>query len=42
MKVGKTATPVEQVTVSIDSTAAGGTLRVEWGSVSASAPFKVG
>ncbi len=42
MKLGKAATPAEQVTISIDSTAAGGTLRVEWGSVSASAPFKVG
>jgi hypothetical protein len=42
MKLGKTANPVEQVTISIDSTAAGGTLRVEWGTVSATAPFKVG
>jgi len=42
MKVGKTAKPVEQVTISIDDTAAGGTLRIEWGTTSATAPFKVG
>jgi hypothetical protein len=42
MKVGKTAKPVEQVTISLDDTAAGGTLRIEWGTVSATAPFKVG
>ena len=42
MKVGKTAKPVEQVTISIDDTAAGGTLRIEWGTTSAAAAFKVG
>ena len=42
MKVAKTAKPVEQMTISIDDTAAGGTLRIEWGTVSATAPFKVG
>ncbi len=42
MKVGKTASPVEQLTIAIDDTAAGGTLRVEWGSTSASVPFTVG
>jgi hypothetical protein len=42
MAVGKTAKPVEQLTISIDDTAAGATLRIEWGSVSATAPFKVG
>jgi hypothetical protein len=43
MKVGKTKAPVEQVTISIDDTAgAGGTLRVEWGTASATAPFTVG
>lgn len=41
MKVGKTAKPVEQLTISIDDTAAGGTLRVEWGTTSASIPFTV-
>jgi len=41
MAVGKAAKPVEQLTISIDDTAAGGTLRVEWGTVSATAPFKV-
>lgn len=42
MMVGKAAKPAEQLTISIDDTAAGGTLRIEWGTVSATAPFKVG
>jgi hypothetical protein len=42
MSVGKTAKPVEQVTISIDDTAAGAILRIEWGTVSATVPFKVG
>ena len=42
MKVGKTAAPVEQLTISIDDTGAGGTLRVEWGTTSATIPFTVG
>jgi hypothetical protein len=42
MTLGKTKTPVENVTISIDDTAAGATLRVEWGSVSVTAPFTVG
>jgi hypothetical protein len=42
MKAGKTKAPVEQVTISIDDTPAGGTLRVEWGTVSAAIPFTVG
>jgi hypothetical protein len=42
MKVGKTTGPVEQLTISIDDTPAGGTLRVEWGTTSASVPFTVG
>lgn len=42
MKVGKTEKPVEQLTISIDDTPAGGTLRVEWGTTSASVPFTVG
>jgi hypothetical protein len=41
MQVGKAGKPAEQVTISIDDTAAGATLRVEWGTVSASVPFKV-
>jgi hypothetical protein len=41
MKVGKTASPVEQVTISIDDTAAGATLRIEWGTTSATVPFTV-
>jgi Protein of unknown function (DUF2911) len=42
MTVGKTKAPVEQLTISIEDTSAGGTLRVEWGTVSATAPFTVG
>jgi len=42
MTVGKTKAPVEQVTISIDDTGTGGTLRVEWGIASASIPFTVG
>jgi hypothetical protein len=42
MTVGKTAAPVEQVTISIEDTPPGGTLKVEWGTTSASIPFTVG
>lgn len=42
MKVGKTASPVEQLTISIDDTSSGGTLRIEWGTTSAAIPFTVG
>jgi hypothetical protein len=42
MSVGKTAAPVEQLTISIDDTSTGGTLRIEWGSTRATVPFTVG
>jgi hypothetical protein len=42
MTLGKTKAPVEQVTISIDDTPKGGSLRVEWGSKSATIPFTVG
>ena len=42
MTVGKTASPVEQLTIAVDDTAAGGTLRIEWGTTSATVPFTVG
>ncbi len=42
MTVGKTSGPVEQLTISVDDTATGGTLRIEWGGVKATAPFTVG
>lgn len=42
MKLTKTKAPVETLTISIDDTAAGGALKVEWGSKSAAAPFTVG
>jgi hypothetical protein len=42
MTLGKTTSSVEQVTYSIDKTASGGTLRIEWGTTSVSTPFTVG
>jgi hypothetical protein len=42
MKASKTASPVEQLTISIEDTAQGGVLRIDWGGVRASAPFTVG
>jgi Protein of unknown function (DUF2911) len=42
MTLGKAAAPAEQLTISIDEAPAGGTLRIEWGTVSAKAPFTVG
>ena len=42
MTVGKTTSPVEQLTISLQDTSAGGTLRVDWGTTSASVPFTVG
>jgi hypothetical protein len=41
MKVAKTKAPVEQLTISIDDTKEGGTLRIEWGGTSASVAFTV-
>lgn len=41
MALGKSASPVEQLTISVDDTGPGATLRIEWGTVSASIPFKV-
>lgn len=41
MTVGRTSAPVEQLTILIDDTTAGATLRVEWGRVRASIPFTV-
>ena len=42
MTVGKTSAPVEQLTISVDDTATGGALRVDWGTTSATVPFTVG
>ena len=42
MTMAKTNAPVEQLTISIDDTPAGGTLRVEWAGTKASVPFTVG
>lgn len=41
MTVGKTDSPVEQLTIAIDDTAAGATLRIEWGTTRATAPFTI-
>jgi Protein of unknown function (DUF2911) len=40
--VAKTKAPVEQLTLSIDDTPKGATLRIEWGGNSVTAPFTVG
>jgi len=43
MKVGKTKGPVENVTISIDDAPGNSAaIRVEWGTVSATAPFTIG
>jgi hypothetical protein len=42
MTLTKIEKPVEQLTISIDDTAQGGTLRIEWGTTSARIPFTVG
>jgi len=41
MTAGKTKAPVEQLTYSIDDTPSGATLRLEWGTASATIPFTV-
>ena len=41
MTVGKTSSALEQLTISVDDTKAGATLRIEWGTTSASIPFTV-
>ena len=42
MTMAKTAAPVEQLTISVVDTPAGGTLNVEWAGTKASVPFTVG
>ena len=42
MKVGKAAGNVEQLTISVDDTPGGASLRIEWGTTSVSVPFTVG
>lgn len=42
MTIGKPAAAVETLTISVDDTPAGATLRIEWGSKSATAPFTIG
>ena len=42
MTLQKAKAPAEQVTISIDDTPKGGTLKVEWGTKVATIPFTVG
>ena len=42
MTLRKLTKPVEQVTITIDRAGQGQSLRVEWGTASASAPFTIG
>jgi hypothetical protein len=42
MKLGKTKAPVEQVTYVVDTTPTGATLRIEWGTQSATVPITIG
>jgi Protein of unknown function (DUF2911) len=42
MKLGRSPAHVELVTYSIDPSAAGGTLRIEWGTTSVTTPFTIG
>jgi hypothetical protein len=42
MKVETTSQPTEQLTISVEDTPAGGSLKVSWGTTSASVPFTVG
>lgn len=42
MTAAKAGKSVEQLTISIQDTPAGATLRIDWGTVSATGPFKVG
>jgi hypothetical protein len=42
MKVEKASAPVEQLTISVEDTPAGGMLRVSWGTTTASVAFTVG
>jgi hypothetical protein len=42
MTMGKTASPAEKLTISVDDTQAGGALNIEWGATKASIPFTVG
>lgn len=42
MTMGKAPAPAERLTFSIDDTATGGTLHIDWGTTRASIPFTVG
>ncbi len=42
MTLGKAKTPAEQLTISIDTSKTANTLRIEWGTTSATTPFTIG
>ncbi|HUQ88485.1 MAG TPA: DUF2911 domain-containing protein [Vicinamibacterales bacterium] len=42
MKAGTAPKPAEQLTITVQDTAAGGTLHIDWGTTRASIPFTVG
>ena len=42
MTMGKTASPAEKLTISVDDTSGGGALNIEWGATKASVPFTIG
>ena len=42
MTMGKTASPAEKLTITVDDTSGGGALNIEWGATKASIPFTVG
>jgi hypothetical protein len=42
MTMGKPAKPADQLTISVEDTARGGTLHIDWGTTRASIPFTVG
>ena len=42
MTAAKAATPAEQLNLTLQDTPAGGTLRIDWGTTTATAPFTVG
>lgn len=42
MTAGKAASPAEQLTLTLQDTPTGGTIKIDWGTTSATTPFSVG
>ena len=42
MTMGKAPAPAERLTITLEDTAAGGTMHIDWGATRASIPFTVG